>query len=319
MTRYSLISWGLTLLPLIYALSMTRVKSVWWLENLASFLLIPAAAYILLILIFVYLQQFQQALICVILLSLWLIHSNNKIHWMPIKTPADCEENLQLLQYNLRYFNPELSLIIDLIKQQPLDFILLQEVDPVNGELFIAALAEEYPYMIGGQAKIGYPGGQLIFSRHPLLNVRVLRNVEGFSMTQGIIQLDKNLILPFITAHPPSPRSKTLWLQRNRLISEIQALANNAPLEIQLIMGDINLAAGTSRFESLFPDHQSRPLPSWPVLMTPLQKLAIAIDHLWVKGAIRICRREAKTWGRYSDHRAIQTSLMIYNRSDKTE
>jgi endonuclease/exonuclease/phosphatase (EEP) superfamily protein YafD len=228
-------------------------------------------------------------------------------------TSLDCPQSTRIVQFNLLYQNPNINTFINYVIQHPIDLIVLQEVAPPVGEK-LKLLNDLYPYQYGGQPKVGYPSGQMILSRTPLVSANLIATSPRGDY---IIKVDwvspSGLPLHLMTAHPPSPRTQNLWKRRNQLLQRMTIESESYLNSDLLIVGDFNLSAISPRFKSLWPNEQTQPIASWPTRIKTLSIPAwgqLAIDHLWIRSSSwKICSRISAPENFGSDHKLIITTL----------
>jgi endonuclease/exonuclease/phosphatase (EEP) superfamily protein YafD len=226
-------------------------------------------------------------------------------------TSSDCSQSTTVVQFNLLYQNPNINAFINYVIQHPIDLIVLQEVAPPVGEK-LKLLNDLYPYQYGGQPKVGYPSGQMILSRTPLVSANsIATSPRGDYIIKADWVTPSGLSLHLMTAHPPSPRTNELWLRRNKLLQRM-TIEGESYGDL-LIVGDFNLSAISPKFKSLWPNEQSQPIASWPTRVNTFsipEWGQLAIDHLWLRSsAWKICSRIAAPENFGSDHKLIITTL----------
>ncbi len=304
-------SYGLWFIIILCTLFYWGVKAqthLWWAENISAY----PALFILTLAVVAFIGLGLRAWIPM-LASIGLI-----IYFTAIGVPkgmvskGECRNSVRLFQYNMLFSNQHVDQLIDYLSRVQPDLVLLQEVTAQHLEQ-LKVLDDVYRYRFGGQPKVGLPSHQLIFSRQPLYGMDVFY-IEGYqNLIRGIWQVDEEHPVFLLTAHPPSPRNKEMWLRRNALIQALEYQATQSPTKDILIIGDMNLSANSERFDTLFSGMQTAPIASWPNLptLTLPSWLQISIDHLWLNSDFAICKRESIDEVIGSDHRAIMTYLNI--------
>jgi len=315
MQKYHVLSGILIVLPSLVWFTFTYTTEIWWIENLTAVPVFILLYYLCLSVVFLFARHLPSTLFSLGLMCVW------GVQMLPAHAGdlEQCRQPLRVIQYNLRYENPDLTEFIRYIRSQPVDLVVLQEVSPAHGEQF-RVLDREFPFQFGGQRNIGYPSSQMILSKEMLYGMQVHNTPDGHKIIRGVWQPKSGLDIDLFVAHPPSPRSERLWQERNVLIQAISDLTSYSALPITLVVGDFNLSAASERFGQLFPGFSTRPVASWPnwgaSIETPASTM-IGIDHLWLKvegGDQReLCSRQALLNFKGSDHSPV-LSLFALNR-----
>lgn len=280
-------------------------------ENVAG---IPAilVGYYAILFVFFLLSAHYRLVVCTLPLAfIWLFYLTPASY----EREGSCVNPLSIVQYNLRYENPDLSSFIEYVRTQPIDLVVLQEVSPEHGEQF-RVLDNVYPYQYGGQSKIGYPSGQMVLSKSLLYGMNVHNSAYGHKLIQGIWQPKFNTDIALYVGHPPSPRSESLWLARNSTIGALEALVSSSALNTTLVVGDFNLSSQSQRYKEMLVGYEQQPIGSWPTKFSGIvfpSRARIAIDHLWLKSEAKIkyviCSRRTLLEFEGSDHSPILTSI----------
>lgn len=301
----------LLLLPTLLWITASNFTDTWWIENITGIPSIIACVYFLFFLVLLFCRCYLYSLICLLFTSLWLYQTPSQQY-----TSKLCSNPLKVIQYNLYYTNPDLSSFLDYLTKNDIDLVVLQETAPWHGDRFME-LIDDYPYQFGGTPGLGYPSGQMIISKQPL-NLRAQNTPAGHYMISGIWQSSEHRPVSLYTAHPPSPRTKQLWHERNALIGSLERLADYSPYADTLIIGDFNLSANTPRFKQAYKEYQTTPIQSWPRELKGISIPSfsrIAIDHFWIrnseKPSLSICKREVLPQFSGSDHSAVVTYLTV--------
>ncbi|CED57722.1 putative nuclease [Aliivibrio wodanis] len=300
---------ALLMLPSLLWVSLSYVPAIWWLENILGIPSIIAFGYAFLFIVLLLRRYYFYSFLALSLFFAWLYQSPQASY-----SNQKCHNPLVIIQYNLYYTNPDLTPFLDYLKDNDIDLVVLQETAPWHGDRLME-LIDEYPYQFGGTPGLGYPSGQMVISKQPL-NLRAQNTPAGHYMISGIWQNSEHRPVSLYTAHPPSPRTKQLWHERNALIGSLERLADYSPYTDTLIIGDFNLSANTQRFKHAYKEYQTAPVQSWPreIKGIPIPTFAqIAIDHFWIRNSeepsLFICKREALPQFSGSDHSAVVTYL----------
>ncbi len=311
MIKKQLLICFLLLLPTLLWSAASNFTHTWWVENITGIPSIIVGVYFLFFLLLLLCRYYLYSFFCLLLATLWLYQTPSQ-HYIT----SSCVDPLKVLQYNLYYTNPDLTPFLNYLTKTDIDLVVLQETSPWHGERFMT-LINNYPYQFGGAPTLGYPSGQMIISKQPL-NLRAQNTPAGHYMISGIWQSSEERPVSLYTAHPPSPRTKQLWHERNALIGSLERLADYSPYADTLIIGDFNLSANTKRFNTIYNDYHTAPMQSWPRELKGISIPSftrIAIDHLWIKNAespsLSICKREVLPQFSGSDHSAVITYLSV--------
>ena len=300
-------------IPTIIGICAYYLPNSWMLENAASFIVILPVFYLCIALMLFIRKRRTLASTSLLLAVSWLLPLSPIV----FNGGQTCEGNkVSVVQYNVYYGNPQLDSFIQYVRTNRPEILILQEVSPSHGEQ-LKGLTELYPYQFGGQRRVGYPSGQMILSQQPLYGMNSIASRSGHKILKVIWRATTDKDVYLITAHPPSPRTEQLWVERNEVLQDVMREAERSPLDTTLVVGDFNLASTTARFTALMPEFQTEPVVSWPSFLerwlVPFQPI-IAIDHLWVRAEdqeLLICQREALTHVAGSDHLAIRTYLNL--------
>ncbi|SHO59016.1 endonuclease/exonuclease/phosphatase family protein [Vibrio quintilis] len=293
----------LLVLPVTFWRWSYSESGIWWAENWSSVPGLMVFVYLICSGFFFFSRRWipggLSVLLCILFVVRGLPDSQGK--------QAECGETVRILQYNMMFENEMVDSFIEFVRASLPDLMVLQEVTPQHGTL-LRSLSDLYPYRYGGQPKIGYPSNQLILSRQVLYGMSVYRTNDDQKLIRGFWQPAPGVDIALFTAHPPSPRDQQLWHRRNLMFQTLSYLTGFVPVDNSLVIGDFNLSSDTQRYQQLFPEFSSLPVNSWPSV-SPFP--AIGIDHLWVRGAARICRRTAVTEVQGSDHWPVMTELSL--------
>ncbi|CAH9061853.1 hypothetical protein PSECIP111951_02574 [Pseudoalteromonas holothuriae] len=182
-------------------------------------------------------------------LSLFAISCCLLVFHLRVVVQEQSEKNyhnqLTIKQINLRYYNQSVINELAKLNEQTWDLLILQEFNDNNTALF-DKLKPEY-YKFGSDEHIGFPMGLGIISRYPLISKKV---VYTQMQKVGYLEVDilvGNSIITVFAVHPPSPRSKKDWLNRNELLLVVYEAVKK--LEGHwLISGDFNIVPWSKHF-----------------------------------------------------------------------
>ncbi|EGU32038.1 endonuclease/exonuclease/phosphatase family protein [Vibrio scophthalmi] len=305
-----IVLWFGIVLPAGLWLALFLNDDIWWLENVTGYPALFFGLYASLCALFLISKHWSKAIICALLsLAFFMLTPVNERSIM-----VKCENSVSIIQYNIYYENPDTNQLINYLINHPADLVVLQEVSPKVG-VVLQTLSDVYPYVYGGQEGVGYPSGQMILSRYPLVDSSVFMTPDQQHIIRTTWQAGQQQAITVFTAHPPSPRTEALWYRRNALMKTIESLNHLYPSDEVLVIGDFNLSSRSMRFTKLFLGFQTAPVASWPnwlqISSTPAASM-IGIDHLWLKSASglrRICQRESLSSPHGSDHKMIRTMI----------
>ncbi|WP_164684163.1 endonuclease/exonuclease/phosphatase family protein [Vibrio maerlii] len=233
-----------------------------------------------------------------------------------------CSSPLSIVQYNLAFNNDNLEQFVESIAEKQPDLVVLNEASPEHAEQF-SPLFALYPHRFGGQENIGYPSNVFILSKALLYGLQIERASYGGNLIQGVWQPKEGIDVSVFFAHPPSPRSQSLWRDRNSMINLVEYQVSKAVTERSLVAGDFNLSSMSPRYKQTLKDHQSIPVRSWSMVNQRLEDyfgirlplLGIAIDHLWLKGEQKaqaiLCSRRSLIEIKGSDHYPVLSFIQL--------
>lgn len=304
--------------PAVFWLATFIQGSIWWMENLASYLGLFLVTYLVFAFFFAIHQWFAHSAICIALASAFAV-SSPRLKQSPEIT---CTNPINIVQYTLNsHENYQVNTFIHYLKTQPADLVIVQEVSPYNkGQL--KTLSYLYPHFYDGHLSTDHRLDQVILSLHPLENMSVFLTQDEQPIVQGIWQIDEHRQMRLIVANPVFPSTQAQWHKRNAILLTIESMVNHFSDDEVLIIGDFNLSSNSIRFDNLLPEFQTFPVASWPTwsdtLHTP-ELLMVALDHLWLKSppeGQKICQRQGLIAASGSDHILVKTQLGYANNQD---
>ncbi|MGV2988618.1 endonuclease/exonuclease/phosphatase family protein [Vibrio sp. E150_011] len=310
----------LLFLPTLVGAGAFYAKSNWVLENAASFAILFPVFYTFCALGLLICKKTRGSIVAFLLAGVWgsvlgqVVYRSTHFY---TDHSACTDETVNIVQYNVYYDNQNLEAFIEYVADTLPDILVLQEVSPIHGER-LQVLEPLYPYKFGGQSRVGYPSGQMILSRKPLYGMNTVSSRSGHKILKVIWRATADKDVYLIAAHPPSPRTEQLWVERNEVIRDVAVEAQRSPLDTTLVVGDFNLASTTSRFTSLMSTFDTKPVFSWPTFVkrwgVAFQPV-VAIDHLWIRTTQTtqpaICYRHTVNSIAGSDHRPVRTYLNL--------
>jgi len=157
---------------------------------------------------------------------------------LPSWTTKPSAEMLSVKQINLNYNNPHIAEQLTALQNQSWDMLVLQEFSDLNRHLLRPFLTQAD--LFGYREVEGIPYGIVVISRLPIVYRQQVK-LDGDRL--GYIKLRllfNNTIITTYVAHPPSPRTKQHWQNRNYLLASISEalLSETTPW---LVIGDLNI------------------------------------------------------------------------------
>lgn len=223
---------------------------------------------------------------------------------------AAAEVPLRVVAINVLYTNRRHGRVIELIRAERPDAVVLVEVTP--GWLrALEKLRGEYPYTFHRLDTRGH--GAALLSRHPLARVQALHLAPGAE--PGVMaELDvAGRTVHLFGVHASWPMTPRSAASRNRELAELAAITRGLPSSV-IVLGDLNVTSFSPHFQQLLSAGRLRSAaagfgwqPSWPALV-PLA--GIQIDHALVSPDVRVA---AFRVGPYvgSDHRPVVVDLAL--------
>ena len=220
----------------------------WWLDNLSNLSLLWAA---LLILVAPFIIFFFRTYSIFLITPAFLLISYHFLphYYFPLKQDHNGIKKYHFIQANLSYYNTQLEKFLKTTKDISPDFIFLFEFSDRNKPLFKAFAKGRYIY--GYEEIQGFPSGIGVISKYPIVYSHLHKSNEG--KASEILEIkfyDKSLdkIIHSFLLHPPSPRTKTNWQNRNNLLQKLKSLINKNQSEYMLVAGDINISPWSYHF-----------------------------------------------------------------------
>jgi endonuclease/exonuclease/phosphatase (EEP) superfamily protein YafD len=245
----------------------------------------------------------------------------NALTIVPIYWPASAHDagtrELRVLSFNVLTNNSKRDQVIEYLRQQKADLVLLVEVDDAWAKA-LEKLADLYPHrhLVPRDDNFGIA----LLSRLPWRDIQTL-NVGKANVPTIVAEFgNEESSFVFIGTHPLPPASKLLAQLRNQQLAELANLVREQQ-KPTVLTGDLN----TTNFSPYFRDllaaanlrdtRQGRGIQaSWG----PLPLFEIPIDHCLVSRNIAILnRRLGPHLG--SDHRPIIVHLRLADQDRTTE
>ena len=282
---------------------------VWWvLDLLTHFRLQYAAAGVLLAAVLASLRKPAWALIvasCVVLHAVPLAY-----YWPEPRAAAEVAENesdLRVLTANLSRLDYPSTTLMELVRAESPDVLLLVEFTRVADERF-RALDELYPYRLKVPRRDAF--GLALFSRHPFAAEEI--EIEGTAAIRARVAAPAGDVTVF-GVHLRSPTRGARALERNRQLVELTKLTKAVAGPV-IVMGDLNITPFSPFFRDWLAASGLRdtgagrgPWFSWP---TFLPIVGIPIDHCVVSPELAVvAQRRLAAFG--SDHYPVLARLRL--------
>ncbi len=236
-------------------------------------------------------------------------------HFKPYS--ADTEANntdIKIAQINLQYSNPNLTQIIKThFVEERNDILVLFEFNDTQRHVLDTLNTQ---YHVFGYAEVeGAPFGIIVISKLPI----VQKQIKRFDNPKlGFVKLSflyNNVMLNSMFLHPPSPRTHTLWTQRNRVLAEVNEEVKNLKGS-WLVAGDFNTVPWSRYFintnNTCF--NSMGYYGSWSAtsVLASLPFTDLPIDHCLASDDISLSRVQTLQV-KGSDHKLLQYELTFDN------
>lgn len=117
----------------------------------------------------------------------------------------DVEPDLRIASYNTFIQAPDISHVVELVRAEEPDLLLVQEVQPRRAEELRAQLGDVFPHMSFEPREAGRIGGVAVLSRFPILEERRLEPIGGARPTTiAVVDADGQRV-QVVSAHLTSP------------------------------------------------------------------------------------------------------------------
>lgn len=203
----------------------------------------------------------------------------------PQGTPVTADRDLRLMVLNVRGSSEQFEPILELLRRDRPDLVVLNEVDPAWLEQIRGLTAGYQIYDTPTQGEFGV----LLLSRRPIESVEVKTFTERWSPSIVAILEVQGQPTVLIATHPPAPLDSDTWENRNE---HLLALAHYVDelTEPVLVAGDLNITMWSPHFDELLKQsglsetrygyglHPTFPASRWG-LDIPWQ-LRVPLDHV---------------------------------------
>ena len=228
---------------------------------------------------------------------------------------------VRIVSLNLLASNSRRNPTLDSLREGDADIIALQEFSP-RWSRRLQALAERYPYSF--PARGGRYNSNVIFSRYPIVEAALLdppdsRLTRRHRPIRAVLDIEGRELVVYVV-HPPTPRSREQWRQRNAELMWLASLSRSLDGQrTRLMAGDFN----TPPWSFLFGDLTAasglgdasggglRMPTRQPRLLTPyLAWLGAPVDHVLVSPDIMVTNYFVGA-NTYSDHLPVVADLLL--------
>lgn len=230
-------------------------------------------------------------------------------------TPPASGETIKVALYNKLYFAQNQKHLINWIKEENPDIVIIQEADP--DALSTLKQNTDYPYIL--ERILPNPFGFILVSKYPISNPtigetkrHVINNIYGHTH----ITIKDKTVISVYNAHPVPPVSYEHTTQRNSDIDFIASLIQKDSNHNIIVAGDFNITPYSPQFKKLLKKtnllnqyNSMLPVPSWP---SPFfdYLFQIPIDHILHKGDLHLIeKRRGPSMG--SDHYPLIATFAI--------
>lgn len=282
-------------------------------ELTSHFRLHYAAAFALLLLIFLLIRQWRWSVFATIGV---IANAAPAVPWITAPTPPPAPDStpLRVLLSNVHTANTNTQPLLDLIRAEQPDLIVLEEVDD-RWAAELKTLDASYPTSRTVPREDNFGIG--IWSRIPLNEIRVVESGTYDVPTITAVATIAGQTIKLIATHPVPPASSDGATARNNHLEEVAKMANQSEIP-SVIVGDLNVTMWSpyyTKFEAQSGLKNVRRgfgiLPSWPV---PFAMAGIPLDHCMVHSSIGV-RSVRLGPNIQSDHLPLIVDLAIPRRN----
>ncbi len=155
------------------------------------------------------------------------------------------------IQYNMFFNQSSIKKINSVINDTDPDFLIFQELTTDMGVALYDKYKNTYKYSIGRKPREGFPNNQLFMSKYEILEGKIEEfENKKYRVIEANINLNGEEVF-FYIMHPPSPKTKKNWENRNFLLNEanLTLLTQRNPF---LLIGDLNITPNSNQFKHIF-------------------------------------------------------------------
>lgn len=269
-----------------------------YVELFSHFRLQYLAVSLLLLITFAILRQPAYA---GLLIAVTLFNASYTLPWYLDGALAASNNTLKILHANVLSTNDHYDRLLELVKAEDADIVLLQEVTP-QWQAAMRPLLEKYPYNLV-EARDGN-FGIAMFSR---VAFDAVTHVDSPPLQFPSIVARLTIggtALTLISTHPMMPLGESNYAARNEQLKSVADIVTRANGAV-VLAGDLNTAMWGANYRTLLHETKLRNarrgfgiLPTWPTFM-PIAM--IPIDHVLVSSEVGV--NEIRTGpGIGSDH-----------------
>ena len=220
---------------------------------------------------------------------------------------------LKIALANVNYLNRNYAAVIELVRQEAPDVLILQEVTPrMLSEIEI--LNREFPFS-KSMSQEGDGNGIALFSHRPLEHAEIV--FLGSDVRPCVfarIRVDDRRTVSLLTIHPEAPIRFGHFERRNRQLAAASEFVKSMPAP-KIFTGDLNTTMWSPYFADLERQTGMRNarrgfglLPTWPTFLPHIMR--IPIDHCLVSSDIHVAGAGTRAV-EGSDHLSLIVELEI--------
>ena len=287
----------------------------WWVADLCCHFRLPyAIAMGMFAVVYGLLRRWRRLAVVSLVLAfnVWLLWPLFAVR----SAPSDVDESLRLMAANVFIGNRQPQPVLDLVREERPDLVLLVEVD----DRWMSALEElgdEYPHrfqVTRDEQTFGLgPFGIALFSRLPLTDARSHRlGTERTPVVTAKVQ-HAGCEWTIIGVHPYPPVSSRYTAARDSVLADVARLSRDAEGP-KVVLGDLNTTCWSPQFADLLEVGKLRDSevgfgyqPTWPDW---LPVLVLPIDHLLHSPDVRVIDRRIGP-SIASDHRPVIVDVTL--------
>ncbi len=249
------------------------------------------------------------------LLALYLVSSILGYYLPQAKETGVARPSFRLIAFNVLTSNRNRKGVVDYLREQSPDLILLQEVNGAWIETLDAGLKPDWPYQICNPREDNF--GIALYSRYPLRDIQVLE-LDGqtdIPAVSALVEFRDQKQLKLLGIHPLPPVSHRNWQQRNATFTEVAKRVRSEAHDALIVAGDMNCTPWSVWFTKLLRESglengmQGHGIKmTWSMHGRPW--LGLPIDHTLVNDRVLVKRRgTGPQLG--SDHLPVEIDFVI--------
>ena len=283
---------------------------LWWVFELAShFMMQYFYGAIVVLIVFLLLRVWRGAAVTAVFLIFIGVQTVPFLFGTSAGAPDG--KSYRLVALNLLRSNEEVAKVLDFIKKESPDILLLQEVTPRWVRHLGKPLEAVYPHRILQERNHAF--GIWLLSKYPWRGAEMLPTPhEDIPYVRAEIDLD-GVPLHFVGVHPLPPVGQSKARERDARLAEAGALIGGKK-GVRLLAGDLNCTPWSPYFRKLLRDGRLENSGQWrncpPTWYSGISWLGLPIDHCLVSDEITVTRREVGP-DVGSDHRPVIVEFMV--------